>query len=439
MFSKYSEPRLFIEDLRAFANIEMIPYADSYFKPTIQDICGCIELLRSLNCLPRWSAHIGHLQDNYVEVSKLGLNCQLAAVLFMLIAYEQEHNIRFTEYPKVRLELLPRIALFRAFEKFEKCDILDETYGMLFDDDPELKSGFENYMNAKVIKLTSPQFFKHISGLENTFEMKIFKAATAVATYYESLEIKRQINEKRYADIQRIQFARLKKYEEFPLVSEILNGSIGNSEYFKLNELIENFSSLRNRIRWVKRVPLRCYSVLGHSFDVAVYNYLLALHDNPTNIAQAQKGFFVGLYHDIAEVWTGDMPSPLKDAIPGLRKKTEELEVKMLEEHVFPFVPSPILAQFKGFMLEMLPQEDHDYFKFGDNLAAYVEASTQILVGSKDPYFVDVVADAVIKTYKLSPIARKIMTKVRKDASISKGYVARRFILKKIANYTDKN
>lgn len=413
-------------------------YDDFFFQPTAKDITGCIEIVRSLNCIPRWSAQIGHLQDSYTEVAKLGLNCQIAVILFKLVMHEQENNIRFTEYPKVRPELLPRIAFYRAFEKYEKCDILDETYGTLFDDDPELKNGFETYMNNKVIALTSPEFFNHISGLENCFEMKIYKAATAIATYYESLEIKRQISEKKYAEIQIRQLKRLKKYEEFPVVSEILNGSDKISDYSTLRETFENLSALRNRIRWVKRVPLRCYSVLGHSFDVAAYNYLLALHDNPCDISKAVKGFYVGLYHDIAEVWTGDMPSPLKDAIPGLRKKTEELERAMLEEHIFPFIPEWLLPEFKGYMLEFLPEEEHRYYKFGDNLAAYVEAATQIIAGSKDNYFIDVVADAVASTFTLSPIARQIMRKVRKDSKISYFYVIRRFIYSKYIEHLAK-
>jgi len=388
------------------------------FKPTAKDINGCIDILRALNCLPRWSAHI---QDNYTEVSKLAFNCQIATILFEIVAYEQRNNLHFAEYPDIHFDYLPRIALYRAFEKYEKCDILDETYQKLFAEHQALEEHFLSYMRNKVISMTSPQFFDHISGLENTFEMQIYKAATALATYYESLEIRRMVSEKPFSEIQERQIERLKKYKDFPIIRDLFEGNAKEDiegENFKLKELFSTLSSLRNRIRWVKRVPLRNYSVLGHSFDVAVYNYLFTLSEQPYNIKKAEVGFFVGLYHDIAEIWTGDMPSPLKDAIPGLRKRTEELEIEVLETKVFPLLPSWLIPNFKKMMLEMLPKEERELYKFGDNLAAYVEASTQLMIGSNDYYFAWVVADGIIKASEHSKLAKQVMRKVRKDARV---------------------
>ena len=143
------------------------------------------------------------------------------------------------------------------------------------------------------------------------------------------------------------------------------------------------------------------------------------MSNSPHEPERAEIGFYVGLYHDVAEIWTGDMPSPLKDAIPDLRKITEELEVKVLEDKVFPCLPSWLVPRFKKYMLEMLPEEEKKYYKFGDNLAAYIEASTQLAVGSIDKYFKDVVINGVISAEKVSDTARKIMKKVRKDAHIS--------------------
>ena len=393
----------------------------SMFQPTAKDISGCIEILRSLNCIPRWSAHVGHLQDNYTEIAKLALNSQIASIMFELVAHEQEHGIGFTDYPKVRFNLLPRIALYRAFEKYEKCDILDETYQKLFSNDSKLEKAFITHMEKQVVSLTSQDLFNHISGLNETFEMKIFKAATAIATYYEGREIRKYIHSKKYADIQDRQLQRLKKYEEFPVVRELINGIGGeniSTDACRICSLIEEFSSLRNRIRWVKRVPLRCYSVLGHSFDVAIYNYLLVLSVKPDDEELAEKGFYVGLYHDVAEIWTGDMPSPLKDAIPGLRKKTEELEVEVLNLKIFPLIPEWLRPKFKNVMLEMLPDFLKKFYKEGDNLAAIVEAATQLAAGSTDCYFKNVVINGYLKTNSSFPVEKEIMKKIRKDARI---------------------
>ena len=48
----------------------------------------------------------------------------------------------------------------------------------------------------------------------------------------------------------------------------------------------------------------------------------------------------MGILHDVAETWTTDIPSPIKDRILGFRKATEEYEIKMLEQELYNIVPS---------------------------------------------------------------------------------------------------
>ena len=86
-------------------------------------------------------------------------------------------------------------------------------------------------------------------------------------------------------------------------------------------------------------------------------------------------------------------------------------------------------------MLEMLPQEERDFYKFGDNLAAYIEASTQLMIGSKDNYFAWVVADGVINAEKHSKLAKQVMKKVRKDARVPYVFVPIRKFEKRLTNY----
>lgn len=391
------------------------------FKPDKNDFTGCIDILRALNCLPRWSAHTGHLQDNFTEVAKLGFNCQIAYPLAALVKHEQQLQRNFTEFPEIRFEYFPRIAIYRAFEKYEKCDIMDETYQRLFSGHEQLEKDFDNYMKEKIISSTSHELFEHISGLENTLEMKIFKAATALATYIESYEIKKYVDDKAFSEIQKRLMIRLENYKIFPIIRNLLTSDSSNEEYEyeKIMSLFSNFSSLRNRIRWVKRAPIINYTVLGHCFDVAIYNYLISLNDTPNDVEKASKGFFVGIYHDLAEIWTGDMPSPLKDAISGLRKRTEELEVEVLEENVFPNLPQWFVPQFKTIMLELLPETEHKYYKIGDDLAAAIEASTQLAVGSSDKYFSNAFLRTLIVTSSHSKTLKQVFTILRKNIHLS--------------------
>ena len=262
--------------------------------------------------------------------------------------------------------------------------------------------------------MTSFELFEHISGLEHTFEMQIYKAATAIATYIEAIEIKPLISEEQHTQIMERQIKRLNKYKDFPIVRDILSGTPND-----MFNLFKEFSRLRNRIRWVKRAPLRNYSVLGHSYDVAVINYLFCLNDNPNDIERAEKGFYVGLFHDLAENWTGDMPSPVKNEVPGLRAKTEEIEIKVLNSFVFPSLPDWLVPKFKEIMLELIPNRNlRDFYKIADDFAATVEAATQLMIGSTDTYFANVV---IANSLKKSPIeiCNAVTNQLRKDARIS--------------------
>lgn len=91
---------------------------------------------------------------------------------------------------------------------------------------------------------------------------------------------------------------------------------------------------LRFQIRWtqVPRVPST--SVLGHMFIVAVYAYFFALKMN-TCLARRCNDFFCGLFHDLPEVLTRDIISPVKKSVTDLSDLIHEIEEAELEERIF--------------------------------------------------------------------------------------------------------
>lgn len=373
----------------------------AYFKPTKKDILGVIEMLRTTNCLPRYPLPV---PVTYTEGAKQALNAQIAYFLFMLLKHENY---------KVNFSLLPRIAIYREIKKYAKYG-LEESFSELFSNDATAKEQFLEYVNKKIKEIISSDFFDYLTNLENTFEMEIYKASTALATYIETLEIKQFLKEDEFNEIIKVQLTRLKKYKTFPVIRDVLENRKNN-----LFELFKNFSHLRKRVRWIKRVSICKHNVLAHSFDVAVINYLFCLNDNPKKLKRAEKGFCVGLFHDLAENWTGDIPSPMKNAIPGLKEKTQELERKTLENYVFPLIPEWLLPKFKGVMLEMLPSKKlRDFYKIADDFATTLEAGTQLMVGSNDKYFSNVVISAFLEKTPLT-IRNKALNQIRKDASIS--------------------
>ena len=379
----------------------------NYYKPTSRDIIGVIEVLRALNRYPMYGTK---LHDQFTEITHLALTSQIAAILFQVAKHQGD---------SLHSEKLPRIALSHTFLQYIICSIPDETYSALFDNDPELEKAFNKYVGETIKSLTSPSFALSIFD-ERKFddETNLYFVAEALATKAESYLLRGILSDDECLNLRRKANTALSSYKSWPFVRDILEylgtARQGENISYLFNEV---FANMRNVVRWKMRAPIRTHTILGHSFDVGVLNYLLVLSENEKDTTLAEQGFYVGLYHDVAELWTGDIPTPVKDGVPGLRKKTEELEVKMLKEKVFPYLPDWMTATFESWCLEMIPEEKKDIFKIGDELDAIIEATSQVLCGSGDVYFPNVVEKCTKNP--ASPVMQGIFEKLRNDAKLN--------------------
>lgn len=377
------------------------------YKPTSSDIIGVIEVLRALNRYPMYGTK---LLDQFTEITHLALTSQIAAILFQ-IAKHQGTNLHSEE--------LPRISLSHAFLRYVSCSIPDETYSALFGSDPILEKAFNKYVGETAKKLTSPSFALYIFD-ERKFddETNLYFVAEALATKAESSLLRGILSDDEFLNLRAKANRALSSYKSWPFIRDILKYLDEYHGKEALSYLFgQVFAELRNVVRWKTRAPLRTHTILGHSFDVGILNYLLVLSENEEDTTLAEQGFYVGLFHDVAEFWTGDIPTPVKDGVPGLRKKTEELEVKMLKEKVFPYLPEWMTGTFESWCLEMIPEEKKDIFKVGDELDAIVEAASQVLCGSSDEYFSTMVKNSTKNP--TSPVLADIFNKLRKDAKLT--------------------
>ncbi len=102
---------------------------------------------------------------------------------------------------------------------------------------------------------------------------------------------------------------------------------------------IDFCGQLRFQSRWARspRVPMT--SVLGHSMMVALMSFLLSsgMGDCPRRI---YNNHYTALFHDLPEVLTKDIISPVKRNIGGLQEIIDGLERELVEEKLLPLLPS---------------------------------------------------------------------------------------------------
>ncbi len=175
---------------------------------------------------------------------------------------------------------------------------------------------------------------------------------------------------------------------------------------------IDLCGQLRFQQRWAQSPRLPKTSVLGHMLTVAILFYLTAC-GNSFCARRRYNNFYAGLFHDLPEVLTRDIVSPVKGSIEGLQGIIKEYERLQMAERVFPLLPvtwheeiryfvedefankvklkgkikkvdetEQINAQYNQDSYEPL---DGKILKMFDHLAAFIEASLSFKYGIKSP------------------------------------------------------
>lgn len=347
--------------------------------------------------LRRWS-EVAVSSGNYTELAKQAFNSALA----YFWAREIDHTgvkVDFTKFPK--------IALFRGFIKTLQCDIREDMLTTILELGCITPEKFRNTILDKFSGNLTTEFLSFIQVDSNCLESRIYQAATKLATLIELEELRGSIAaEKDYLHKKEEIEKDLIKFSDLPGYEMLISP--------KYLDIFHSLSKLRNRIRWAKHPNIVSCSVLGHLFDVAIFSYLMALEVEPYNEELATRYFFMGIFHDFPETFTGDMPSPIKDALPGLRQATEKFENQAMEENVYSKLSRHMATALRAVMLE---DEANAHFKaflkLADHLSAYVECWRELDAGSHHAYYKNVIQDDYYKRKKLPRSFRKLMTKMR--------------------------
>ncbi|MDR2489743.1 MAG: HD domain-containing protein [Desulfovibrio sp.] len=91
---------------------------------------------------------------------------------------------------------------------------------------------------------------------------------------------------------------------------------------------------LRFQKRWSQTPRIPETSVMGHMFMVACYVYFLSIRIGACR-ARRVNNFFSGLFHDLPEVLTRDIISPVKKSFQDLGQLIREYENSELERRIF--------------------------------------------------------------------------------------------------------
>ncbi|MDD5605321.1 MAG: HD domain-containing protein [Dehalococcoidales bacterium] len=101
--------------------------------------------------------------------------------------------------------------------------------------------------------------------------------------------------------------------------------------YPNYNDFINLCGELRFQQRWSTTPRLPKTSVLGHMLMVAILSYLFSLQLGACS-ARRINNFYTGLFHDLPEVLTRDIISPVKKSTSGLADLIKQYEKEEMEK-----------------------------------------------------------------------------------------------------------
>ncbi|MEQ9617730.1 MAG: HD domain-containing protein [Deltaproteobacteria bacterium] len=227
------------------------------------------------------------------------------------------------------------------------------------------------------------RFNDYFSNYEETKNKKILEYAHLKASYWEFKFIK-NINPGGFEieDVEKNLIDQIERYSELECVKSL-------SAKPSILKFIDLCAQLRFQARWsnLHRIPKT--SVLGHSLFVAIMSYLFSL-TNGASHERTFNNYFTGLFHDLPEVLTRDIISPVKRSIPGLDELIKKYEKEEMDI-IYKLVPEEWHKELGLFCENEFEDitdpsngeliRDGDIIKACDHLAAFIEAREAIKNG----------------------------------------------------------
>lgn len=301
----------------------------------------CYDLLERLYApasIQRWNDHV-----RPVELTELDKQAHKMIIAYVIAKFERSENQDFDWLRLVEgtiFELLQRAvmtdikpAVFREMiaenSRALNTWVLEQLEKDLEKAPGDFRSKFEKYLLEPAYSSYEKLLLRAAHYLATSWEFRIIYDANS---YFYGIEKTKEEIENQIED-----------HYELAGVRKILlkKKSFG---------FIDLCGQLRFQQRWAHTPRVPKTTVLGHMAIVATMSYLGSVAMGACE-ARTVNNFFAGLFHDLPEVLTRDIISPIKRSVTGLEDTIKEYEKRQLEEKILPLLPAAWHQEIK-YMVE---------------------------------------------------------------------------------------
>ena len=149
------------------------------------------------------------------------------------------------------------------------------------------------------------------------------------------------------------------------------------------------FFAYLDRMKYIKRWSLmrsvREENIMEHSQQVAVIAHALAVINRKVfgGNADTEKTVLLAQYHEVGEVITGDLPTPIKYFNPEIKTAYKDLEHKSCER-ILAMLPDGFAEEYEKYILPDENCYEYKLVKGADRLSAYLKCVEEIKAGNSE-------------------------------------------------------
>ena len=358
---------------------------------------GLIERFFEAASIQRWNDHV-----RPVEFTELDKQAHKMVIAYVVARFEETE--RETKVDWIRLV---EGGLFEFLQRVILTDIKPPVFHkMMTRKGRELNEWVLRQLDCDIAGLKGDfgeHFREYLFNAEyGRIEKRILKAAHYLATNWE-FKIIYNVSPFIYGIGRTKEEIENQIEDHYDLVG-VQKISLGKKSY----GFIDLCGQLRFQQRWAQSPRVPRTSVLGHMLIVAVLSYLCALQTGACR-SRLRNDFYAGLLHDLPEVLTRDIVSPIKNSVEGLQDIIREYERMQVEERLLPLLPPHWHEEIRYFIEDEFTNKirkdgstvtgisfsdlaalynqdlysplDGELIRVCDHLAAFVEASLSIRHG----------------------------------------------------------
>ncbi|MBE7088087.1 MAG: 5'-deoxynucleotidase [Clostridiales bacterium] len=139
-----------------------------------------------------------------------------------------------------------------------------------------------------------------------------------------------------------------------------------------------NFYAFMDRMKYIKRwVLMHSYreeNIMEHSQQVTMLAHALAIIKNKIygGSVNVERVVLYSMYHECAEVLTGDLPTPVKYLNASINVAYKDIEEKACDK-LLTMLPEEIASELTPYVKPDTNSEEYKIAKAADRLAAFVK------------------------------------------------------------------